>query len=44
VASFLGRHGKKQGMLPALILVQTTRAGKLPVDARRTVTALFGLP
>jgi hypothetical protein len=41
VASFLGRHRKKQCVLPALVVVHATRAGQLPVNARRAVMALF---
>jgi hypothetical protein len=33
LASFLGRHSKKERLLPALGVVQTTRSGQLPKNA-----------
>jgi hypothetical protein len=44
MASFLGRHGKKQSMLPALRVVHAARAGQLPVNARGEVLGSLGLP
>jgi hypothetical protein len=41
VASFLGGHGEKQRMLPALIVVQTSHAGELAVNAGRKVIRVF---
>ncbi|MSO23667.1 MAG: hypothetical protein EXQ58_10535 [Acidobacteria bacterium] len=43
MASFLGRHGEKQGVLPAFGVIQTARAGQLPVDTRGKITATLGL-
>jgi hypothetical protein len=44
VASFLGRHGKKERVLPALVIVQTAHAGQLPVDAGGEIRAALVLP
>jgi hypothetical protein len=44
VTSFLGRHGEKQGVLPAFGVIQTARASQLPVDPRSKVMAGFALP
>jgi len=42
VASFLGRHGKKQRVLPAFRVVHPARPSQLPVDARGEVSGAFG--
>jgi hypothetical protein len=44
VASFLGRHGKKESVLPALRVVHAAPACQLPVNLRGEVMAGFGLP
>ena len=40
MASFLGRHGEEEGVLPAFVLIESARAEKLAVDARRPIIGL----
>ena len=40
MASFLGRHGEEKGVLPAFVLIESARAEKLAVDARRPIIGL----
>ena len=44
MASFLGRHGKKQRVLPALCIVHAARASQSPVNLRREVMVGVDLP
>jgi len=41
VASFLGGHGKKQRVLPALRVIHAARTGQLPVNLCGEVAAAF---
>jgi hypothetical protein len=43
VASFLGRHGEKQGVLPSFGVIKAAHARELSVNARSTVMPLFRL-
>ncbi len=39
MASFLGRHGEKQRVLPTFMVVQPARAGEAAINAGGEVTA-----
>ncbi len=43
MTSFLGGHGKKQRVLPALGIVQSARADEFPVNAGRDFFVALGL-
>jgi len=43
VASFLRRHRKKQGVLPALGLIQAAGTGQLSVNASRGIFPALGI-
>ena len=44
MASLLGRHGKKESVLPALVIVHAAHAFQFKINARREVVAAIGFP